>query len=69
MMFPLIHQGMIIVGIPYTEAALTETQTGGTPYGASHLAGPNSDKAISPHEQKLCVALGRRLAEIAKKLQ
>jgi NAD(P)H dehydrogenase (quinone) len=69
MMFPLIHQGMIIVGIPYTEPALTETQTGGTPYGASHLAGPNSDKAISPHEQKLCVALGRRLAEIAKKLQ
>lgn len=69
MMFPLIHQGMIIVGIPYTEPALTETQTGGTPYGASHLAGPNSDKAISPHEQKLCVALGRRLAEIAKKLE
>jgi NAD(P)H dehydrogenase (quinone) len=68
MMFPLIHQGMIIVGIPYTESALIETQTGGTPYGASHLAGQNSDKPISPHEQKLCVALGVRLAKIAKKL-
>jgi NAD(P)H dehydrogenase (quinone) len=68
MMFPLIHHGMVIVGIPYTEAVLTETQTGGTPYGASHLAGPNSDKPISPHEQKLCLALGTRLANIAKKL-
>lgn len=68
MMFPLLHHGMVIVGIPYTEPALTETQTGGTPYGASHTAGANSDKPLSPHEQKLCVAQGKRLAEIAKKL-
>lgn len=68
MMLPLIHHGMVMVGIPYTEAALTETQTGGTPYGASHLAGPNSDKPLSEHEQKLCIVQGKRLAEIAKKL-
>lgn len=68
MMLPLLHHGMLMVGIPFTEAALTETQTGGTPYGASHLAGPNSDKPLSPHEQKLCVAQGVRLAQIAKKL-
>jgi NAD(P)H dehydrogenase (quinone) len=68
MMLPLLHHGMLIVGIPYTEPALSETITGGTPYGASHLAGANSDKPLSPHEQKLCVAQGKRLAMIAKKL-
>jgi NAD(P)H dehydrogenase (quinone) len=68
MMIPLIHHGMIIVGVPYTEAALVETQTGGTPYGTSHTAGANSDKPLSSHEQTLCIAQGRRLALIAKKL-
>lgn len=68
MMLPLIHHGMVIVGIPFTEAALTETLTGGTPYGASHLAGPNSDKPLSKHEESLCTAQGKRLAMIANKL-
>ncbi len=68
MMFPLIHHGMVITGIPYSEPELTTTQTGGTPYGASHLAGANSDKPISEEEQHLCQALGKRVANLAKKL-
>ncbi len=68
MMLPLMHHGMLIVGIPYTEKRLTSTRSGGTPYGASHLAGPHSDVAISDEEQHLCVALGRRLATIGARL-
>lgn len=68
MMLPLMHHGMLIVGIPYTEKQLTTTRTGGTPYGASHLAGPHSDVAISDEEQHLCVALGRRLATVSSLL-
>jgi NAD(P)H dehydrogenase (quinone) len=68
MMLPLLHHGALIVGIPYTEPALTSTKTGGTPYGASHVAGPESKAAISDDEKTLCLALGKRLAEIAKKL-
>lgn len=68
MMLPLLHQGMLMVGIPYTESALINTKTGGTPYGASHLAGPNSQLPISEEEKTLCIALGKRLASIAVKL-
>ena len=68
MMLPLLHHGMLIVGLPYTEAELSSTTTGGTPYGASHLAGVASDQPISEAEKKLCLAQGRRLATIALKL-
>lgn len=68
MMLPLLHHGMLIAGIPYTEAELVSTQSGGTPYGASHLSGIAGDKPITEEERKLCLALGRRLAEIALKL-
>ncbi len=68
MMLPLFHQGMLLMGIPYTEPALTSTQSGGTPYGASHLAGPHSDLPLSQDELVLCRALGKRLAETALKL-
>lgn len=67
MMLPLFHHGMLLVGLPYSQPALTTTQGGGTPYGASHHAGPNSDTPISPDEKTLCRALGKRLAEIALK--
>ena len=68
MMLPLMHHGMLIVGIPYTEKSLTTTRSGGTPYGASHLAGPHNDLSITDEEQTLCVALGRRLATVSAKL-
>lgn len=68
MALPLLHHGMIIVGLPYTETELLSTTTGGTPYGASHVAGPASDRAVSAEEKRLCSALGRRLATIALKL-
>lgn len=68
MALPLLHHGMIIVGLPYTETELLSTTTGGTPYGASHVAGAASDRAVSAEEKKLCSALGRRLATIAVKL-
>jgi NAD(P)H dehydrogenase (quinone) len=65
MMLPLLHHGMLILGIPYTEAELTTTTTGGTPYGASHVAGPRSDNDLSKDEQTLCKILGKRLAQTA----
>lgn len=68
MMLPLLHHGMLIVGIPYTEADLSNTTSGGTPYGASHVAGPDDNLPLSHEEKRLCRALGRRLAEMAKKL-
>ena len=68
MALPLLHHGMLIVGIPYTEPALTSTASGGTPYGASHVAGPKGENAISEHERELARALGRRLAGTARKL-
>ena len=68
MMLPLIHHGMVLMGVPYSEPALTETQTGGTPYGASHLAGANSNQPISDHEKAICLAMGKRLGNIALKL-
>jgi NAD(P)H dehydrogenase (quinone) len=68
MLLPLLHHGMIIVGIPYTEAALTNTASGGTPYGATHVSGANNERALTEDEKSLCLALGRRLAEVARKL-
>ena len=68
MMLPLLHHGMVMVGLPYRETDLTTTRTGGTPYGASHLAGANSDLPISEEEVRLCRALGRRVATAAARL-
>ena len=68
MAIPLIHHGMVFCGIPYSEAALNTTTTGGTPYGASHLAGAKGNNSISDDEAALCGALGKRVATIAMKL-
>ena len=68
MMLPLMHHGMLIVGLPYSEPELSSTQSGGTPYGASHIGGAMDDKPITADEKKLCMALGKRLAETALKL-
>jgi len=68
MMLPLIHHGMLMVGLPYSEPALGSTSSGGTPYGASHVGGAADDKPITNDEHKLCIALGKRLAEVALKL-
>lgn len=68
MMLPLMHHGMLIVGVPYSEPVLSSTQSGGTPYGASHVGGAMDDKPITEDEKKLCMALGKRLAETALKL-
>lgn len=68
MMVPLLHHGMLLLGIPYTEAALTRTTTGGTPYGASHVAGMTGNTQLSKDEEELCTALGRRLAETTLRL-
>lgn len=68
MMIPLLHHGMVIVGLPYTEKALSETTAGGTPYGASHWSGADSDRPMDDHERTLARALGRRVAAIAVKL-
>ncbi len=68
MMLPLLHHGMLILGTPYSEPDLTTTRSGGTPYGASHLAGPDSKLPISDEEKRLCLALGKRLAVTALKL-
>ena len=65
MMMPLLHHGMLIVGLPYTEPDLMTTQSGGTPYGASHVAGSDAQAPISAAERRLAVALGRRLAVTA----
>ena len=69
MMLPLLHHGMLIVGIPYTEAALGKTQSGGTPYGASHVTGHNDTSPMSIEEKALCLSLGKRVASIASKLK
>jgi len=68
MMLPLLHHGMLMVGLPYSEPALSATKTGGTPYGASHIGGAMDDQPLSEDEKKLCLALGKRLAETALKL-
>lgn len=68
MMLPLLHHGMLITGLPYSESDLMNTRDGGTPYGPSHLAGTDSDLPLSEVEQRLCRAQGQRLAETAKRL-
>jgi len=69
MMLPLLHHGMLLVGLPYTEAALTHTATGGGPYGASHHAGAGNNRPLSEEEKTLCRALGQRVATAAVALQ
>ncbi len=69
MMLPLLHHGMLISGIPYSETDLLNTQSGGTPYGASHLAGGDGKSPLTEEEKRLCRALGKRIAETAHKLQ
>ena len=69
MMLPLLHHGMVIVGLPYTEAALNETITGGSPYGASHVAGAEAHSKLSEDERTLASRLGRRVAELAVRLR
>jgi len=68
MMLPLLHHGMLIVGLPFTEPLLTSTTSGGTPYGASHVSGGMGDKPVSEDEKRLAFLLGKRLAEVALKL-
>ncbi|MDD5364108.1 MAG: NAD(P)H:quinone oxidoreductase [Gallionellaceae bacterium] len=68
MMLPLMHHGMVIVGLPYTNPELTATRSGGTPYGVSHFAGADGRQPVTEEERRLAYAQGRRLAEIAVKL-
>ena len=68
MMLPLLHHGMVITGVPYSEPALTSTRSGGTPYGASHVAGIENDLRITAEEKQICMTLGARLAELSAKL-
>ncbi len=68
MMLPLFHHGMIVVGVPYAESDLLTTKTGGTPYGASHLAGAEGTNPVTDEEIRIARALGKRVAETAKKL-
>lgn len=68
MALPLLHHGMLLVGIPFTEPALSITTSGGTPYGASHVTGHRGDQPITDHERELTRALGKRLADVARRL-
>src|SRR6187549_2230855 len=69
MMLPLLHHGMYIVGLPYTDVALSKTRAGGSPYGASHFAGDDTQPRLTEEERTLAVHLGRRVAELAVKLR
>jgi len=69
MMLPLFHLGMILVGLPYTETDLLTTQSGGTPYGPTHVSGDENQKPLTEEEKRLCKALGKRVAEIATRLR
>jgi NAD(P)H dehydrogenase (quinone) len=69
MMIPLLHHGMLLLGLPYSETDLVHTTAGGTPYGPSHLAGINNDQPLTEAERRLCLALGRRLARTTSALQ
>ena len=68
MQLPLLHHGMLLVGLPYTETALTETQGGGTPYGASHHADSQGKRGLDKHENELCIALGKRVGRLTRQL-
>ncbi len=67
MMLPLLHHGMLLLGVPYSETTLLHTRSGGTPYGASHLAGPDSKLPLSEEEKRICHTQGRRVAQTAKR--
>jgi NAD(P)H dehydrogenase (quinone) len=69
MMLPLLHHGMLLMGLPYSQAELHATRAGGTPYGASHFAGLGNDQPIGAEERALCIAQGKRLAELALTLR
>lgn len=69
MMLPLLHHGMVFAGLPYSQPALSQTMGGGTPYGASHYAGSDSQRALDSHESTLCEALGERVARLALALK
>lgn len=69
MLNPLLHHGMLLCGLPYTEHALSKTTTGGTPYGASHVAGSNNNNPISDEEKTLCITLGKRVSKIGLALK
>lgn len=69
MMLPLFHLGFILMGIPYTETDLSTTTSGGTPYGATHCTGPDGKTPVTDEEQRLCFAMGKRLAEITLRLK
>lgn len=69
MMLPLLHHGMLLMGLPYTEAELSTTRSGGTPYGASHVAGSNGDPALTEAENRLAFAQGQRLAQLVVQLE
>ena len=69
MMLPLFHHGMLVMGLPYSEPELSQTSSGGTPYGVSHVAGPNSSNILTEEEQKLCFAQGKNLAKLVNKLE
>ena len=68
MMLPLLHHGMVLAGLPYSEPQLNTTRSGGTPYGATHLAGQQGDRALDADESALCQALGKRIARLALQL-
>lgn len=68
MMLPLLHHGMLIAGIPYSESALHTTQSGGTPYGVSHYSNNDTHQSLSDSEQQLCSSIGKRLAQLTKQL-
>lgn len=68
MMLPLLHQGMMVLGVPYSEADVGSTQTGGTPYGASHVSGSEGKNQLSPAEKRIAFAQGKRLAQTATQL-
>ncbi len=69
MMLPLLHHGMLVIGIPYTEPMLRDTRSGGTPYGPSHWSGSEATVALGDEEKQLCRAMGRRLADITRRLE
>jgi NAD(P)H dehydrogenase (quinone) len=69
MMTPLLHHGMVITGVPYSEQALLDTRSGGTPYGPTHFAGTDANPSLTDHEISLARALGKRLATLARQLK
>jgi NAD(P)H dehydrogenase (quinone) len=68
LMLPLLHHGMVLLGVPYDQPALHQTQAGGTPYGPSHVTGPTAESQLHADEQRIAVAFGKRLATIARQL-